>query len=276
MPELSATAEVKSCIRSHIRLLFECFSCWSYDGCRGLAQNRDASSFLANIYMLPVDRAMRAAGFSYYRYMDDIKVVCRNRLEARRALKLLIIELRKIGLAVNSKKTVQTPGLDHTEVQSCLDIATPEIERLSTIWQTRRREVISRSFPDLRRLTEQLLAGDNVDTRDFRFCMTRMIVLASCREFSVPPAFFRTTTELVISRLSDNPAATDQFLKYLRVVDLTRQDLERIADYLCDPERSFYSWQCYLLWVLLAERGGPRRASVPARLDGAGPRGWSR
>lgn len=255
IPAVSATPDVKSCIRSHIRLLFECLKCWSFDGSRGLAQNRDASSFLANVYMLPVDSAMRDAGFEYYRYMDDIKVVCNDDLEARRALKLLVIKLRDVGLAVNSKKTVLTPGSERDVVQDCLDIATPEIERLGAIWQTRQRGVISRSFPDLRRLTEELLVERRVDTRDFRYCMARIIVLASCPEFSVPPAFFQDITRLVILRLSDNPAATDQFVKYLRVVTLTPENLRDIADYVCDAERSFYSWQCYLLWVLLAEKG---------------------
>ena len=255
IPQVSAPPETKSCVRSHIRLLFECLSKWSFDGKRGLAQNRDASSFLANVYMLPVDVAMRERGYHYFRYMDDIKIVCSDRLEARRALQDLIIHLRDIGLAVNAKKTVITAGSDHEAVSSCLDIANPEIERLNAIWQTRRRDVIGRSFADLRALTERLLANGEVDSRDFRFCMSRMIVLARCPEFAVPPSFFHAITRWVIDRLTDNPAATDQFVKYLRVVDLSPDNLREIGDHLRDPARNFYGWQCYLLWLLLAERG---------------------
>jgi hypothetical protein len=255
IPQIAVPAETKSCIRSHIRVLFECLARWSFDGQRGLAQNRDASSFLANAYMLSVDKAMRDAGYRYFRYMDDIKIVCSNELEARRALQQLIVELRDIGLAVNAKKTVITAGGARDVVERCLDIANPSIERLSAMWQTRRREIIGRSFPELRTLTETLLTSEEVDSRDFRYCMARMIVLASCREFAVPDAFFSAITHLVISRLQDSPAATDQFLKYLRVVHLTPQNLSDIAAYVCDPERNFYGWQCYLLWILLASRG---------------------
>lgn len=255
IPKLQITSEVKSCVRSHLRLLFDCLNKWSYDGRRGLAQNRDASSFLANIYMLYVDQKMRAGGFKYFRYMDDIKIICANKLEARRALKELIIHLREIGLAVNAKKTVIADGAIAADIAECLDTAAPQIERLGSIWQTKKREVIARSFPELRNFAESLLINNKIDSRDFRFCISRLIVLASCIEFAVPPAFFRRITELLIERLCDSPASTDQFLKYLRVVELSGQNLQDIADYICDVNRNFYGWQCYLLWILLAERG---------------------
>lgn len=254
IPELQASPEQKSCIRSHIRVLFESLSKWSFDGARGLAQNRDASSFLANLYMLSVDRAMHDAGFRYFRYMDDIKVVCESSLEARRALLQLTVRLREIGLAVNAKKTVIAAGNDASLLAACLDTAGPQIERISAIWSTRRREVISRSFPMLRDLTCDLLTNNRVDTRDFRYCMARMVVLASCPEFAVPPAFFDPVTDLVISRLGDNPAATDQFVKYLRSVQLSSAQLSNITRYLTDESQNFYGWQCYLLWLLLSER----------------------
>jgi retron-type reverse transcriptase len=72
---------------------------------RGIPQNRDASSFLSNIFLNPVDDIMIKSGYKYFRYMDDIRIVCKNKFEGRKALKLLVKELRKKGLNVNSKKT---------------------------------------------------------------------------------------------------------------------------------------------------------------------------
>ncbi len=49
-----------------------CLRSWSYRSEFGLPQNRDASSFLANLTLLSVDEAMLSRGYKYYRYMDDI------------------------------------------------------------------------------------------------------------------------------------------------------------------------------------------------------------
>ena len=46
--------EIIACIEA----LFNCLQKWCYSTKRGLPQNRDASSFLANVYMLAIDRHM--------------------------------------------------------------------------------------------------------------------------------------------------------------------------------------------------------------------------
>ncbi|WP_299543457.1 hypothetical protein [Phenylobacterium sp.] len=53
IPEIVASAAEKSRIRSHLAVLFDCLREWCFSENSGLPQNRDASSFLANIYMLP-------------------------------------------------------------------------------------------------------------------------------------------------------------------------------------------------------------------------------
>lgn len=105
LPEVEATADEKGHIRSHLKTLFENLKEWCYTETSGLPQNRDASSFLANIYMLKVDSFMLELGYRYYRYMDDIKIICDDEFHARHALKRLSLQLRELGLSVNSKKT---------------------------------------------------------------------------------------------------------------------------------------------------------------------------
>jgi hypothetical protein len=51
-------ADEKGKIREYLERLFEWLSEWSFSSARGIPQNRDASSFLANIYMIPVDRIL--------------------------------------------------------------------------------------------------------------------------------------------------------------------------------------------------------------------------
>ena len=92
-------------IDEYIGALISLLKRWSPDGFRGIPQNQDASSFLGNVYLSYIDKCMLSLKYNYFRYMDDIRIVCKDEFAARKALKNLIINLRKIGLNVNPKKT---------------------------------------------------------------------------------------------------------------------------------------------------------------------------
>ena len=63
------------------------------------------SPLLANVYLHPVDVAMRQAGFALIRYADDMVVMCRTQEEAENALATLgeLVEAR--GLQLHPNKT---------------------------------------------------------------------------------------------------------------------------------------------------------------------------
>lgn len=72
---------------------------------RGTPQGAVISPLLANVYLHPVDQAMRQAGFRLVRYADDMVVLCRTREEAEAALSRLgeLVEAR--GLQLHPDKT---------------------------------------------------------------------------------------------------------------------------------------------------------------------------
>jgi RNA-directed DNA polymerase len=72
---------------------------------RGTPQGAVISPLLANIYLHPVDLALRQAGLRLVRYADDMVVLCRTREEAEAALSQLkeLIEAR--GLKLHLDKT---------------------------------------------------------------------------------------------------------------------------------------------------------------------------
>lgn len=254
LPDVDAGAAAKADARNRIDALFRHLDSWTYKVGLGLPQNRDASSFLANVYMLVVDRAMLEKGYKYFRYMDDIKIVCEDVYEARKALKELSIELRDIGLYVNARKTVICAPGDIKKIDECLDQPNPEMIELDEVWATRKVHVIARSLPALRDFTLRLLREELVDSREFRFCIGRLELLAMCEELAAPPAYFSEITPLVVEALEKYPAATDQLAKYLRAVPTGDDQLLIIASQLMDPRKSIYSWQNYRLWVLLAQK----------------------
>lgn len=71
---------------------------------RGLPQGILASDTLATLYLQPVDSAMLMAGFNYWRHGDDIRVSTKTISSARQAIATAEVELRKIGLVLNSSK----------------------------------------------------------------------------------------------------------------------------------------------------------------------------
>lgn len=262
LPEVKASAAEKAAIRAHVDMLFTCLRAWAYDESKGLPQNRDASSFLANIYLYPVDCAMREYGYEkrYFRYMDDIKIVCRNEFEARKALKQLSLALRALNLTLNSKKTGIHAASDEREILDCLDEGAPEIQHIDTLWGTKSRDAILRSIPLLKQTTKKLIQSGQTDCRDFRYCINRITALALSTDFTAPSAFFADVSPAIVDSVTKFPASTDQFAQYLAAVEVRPRDLTPVARYLCDEERSVYNWQNYRLWTVLAQTAHRNRA----------------
>lgn len=251
LPLIEATPLQKSEVRAHIDLLFACLNDWAYESDRGIPQNRDASSFLANIYMRKVDKAMLGQGYSYFRYMDDIKIVCSNTFEARKALKELSLQLRSIGLSINSKKTVIKPGNDTSD---CLEGGSRDIQHIDELWRTRSRAAILRLLPELKKFTLKLVHEDKTDSRDFRFCIKRLEFLALCDDLFVPPEFYDDVTPEIVKAIAKYPASTDQYVRYLLAVKTDDATMAAIARHLRDTTKSIYGWQNYRLWCLLAQK----------------------
>jgi RNA-directed DNA polymerase len=71
----------------------------------GTPQGAVISPLLANIYLHPVDLALRQAGYALVRYADDMVILCQSREEAEAALKLLGELLSARGLQLHPEKT---------------------------------------------------------------------------------------------------------------------------------------------------------------------------
>lgn len=72
----------------------------------GLPQGNSASDILAKVYLdNTVDAPLRQRGLRHKRYVDDIRIFCTSEIDAKRALVLLIQQLRRRGLNVQSAKT---------------------------------------------------------------------------------------------------------------------------------------------------------------------------
>lgn len=75
---------------------------------RGVPQGLLPSDTLATLYLQSVDSAMLRSGFNYWRHGDDIRMSAEKISLARQSIAIAEVELRKIGLVLNSSKcTIQ-------------------------------------------------------------------------------------------------------------------------------------------------------------------------
>ncbi|MEP3199158.1 MAG: RNA-directed DNA polymerase [Lentilitoribacter sp.] len=267
IPDLKQSAAVKNEIRAYIDFLFKCLNLWTYEDTRGLPQNRDASSFLANVYMRRIDLNMRKEGYQFFRYMDDIKIVCNSEIEARKALQHLVVQLRQLGLAVNSKKTEMLEIADRQILENSVEEQSPTIRYLQSLWDTRKLPMIKRSFGPLKNITIQCLQNGDVVSREFRFAINRLVLLAGCKEIAVPEVYFEPITNLVIECLTKYPAPTDKYVSYLERVPLNDAQIDRLESFLTDDEYKIYDWQSYRIWALMGVRGIDRENLITAAVD---------
>ena len=150
----------------------------------GLPQGPDPSGLLASVYLHPLDQAIIGAGYGYVRYVDDIVVLAKTPTDAKKALRLLEAEARRLDLIVQSAKTELVVGrsaivaavADDDEIAG-VDYAirfrgrVAGIEAVRKAWRT-----ASRTRPVPRRTVKYLLGRltDNRDPAAVKWCLARL------------------------------------------------------------------------------------------------------
>ena len=71
----------------------------------GIPQNYDSSSYLTSAFLDFLDKDLERNGYKLYRYVDDIKVACRDIKEAKKVIIHIIRSLRRYNLNLSTIKT---------------------------------------------------------------------------------------------------------------------------------------------------------------------------
>lgn len=100
-------SDLKACLINNeiIQELSKCLNRWSQVNNKGIPQGNSASDILAKLYLDNIDTGLKNAGYIHLRYVDDIRIFCKNSSEAKLALIELTRLLRKRGLNLQSSKT---------------------------------------------------------------------------------------------------------------------------------------------------------------------------
>ncbi|GHT88680.1 hypothetical protein FACS1894137_17130 [Spirochaetia bacterium] len=250
LKKCDASGKEKAKIRFCIDSICSCLLKWTFNEEHGLPQNRDISSFLANVYMYPIDEEMINQGFDYYRYMDDIRIICKDQYEARKALKILSCELREIGLTINGKKTsILINGTD--EHKEFIEDNGVELESLDALLNTKKKQIVAIAFQQIKEEFEKCLEQKDYTSKKFRFLLNRISKIALCKDIKKPNTYFNFIKGNIIGAIVTTPSSMYDFFHILSCIDLTNGDMNKIYKYLSDEEKAIYSWQNYLLWKLL-------------------------
>ena len=255
LDKVKGNGKEKFQIRNAISTLCDLLTRWSFSERHGLPQNRDASSFIANVVLAEVDRKMVDLGYDYYRYVDDIRIICDNPHQARKALHQLIAELRSVGMNINSAKTKILTNKDSTETIS--EFFPKNDDRSSAIdamWKSRSRRVIARSIPLIHGMIKDCIKGKETQSRQFRFAVNRLAMLVDADLFDADSTLSEDLVRLLLDTLQEQAASTDQYCRLFSLLELSPHALSVIENYLRDDQVSIYQWQNYHLWFVLARK----------------------
>jgi len=252
--KINASGPQKLLILNAIHTLCELLARWGYNDKHGLPQNRDASSFIANVVLNSVDHKMAGLGYDYYRYVDDIRIICETPRTAKQALTELINQLRTVGMNINSGKTkILTSESSTEEIDENFPTSDDRSLTIDSMWRSRSRRVIARSAKYIHQLLHECIEQKLTQSRQFRFAINRLIQLTEANLFDIHTSLATELKKLLIETLEDHAASTDQYCRILWKLGPTPEELETISDYLQDHNRSIYSWQNFHLWLLLAK-----------------------
>jgi hypothetical protein len=255
IPNLAATGPEKLQIRNAITTLDRLLTQWTFSGDHGLPQNRDASSFLANILLSSVDGEMARKGYDYYRYVDDIRIIADSELHARRALQELIRLLRTVGLNINAKKTeILTPDVMNEKVADHFPSQDSSTIAINQMWQSRSRRIVTRSITYIFEILSRCIAEGDSQSRKFRFAVNRVAKIVDSGLFDVGDALSINLLDTLSRSLSEHAVSTDQYCRLISTLDRDGRCLPALEAFLLAEDGAIHDWQNYNIWMLLAMR----------------------
>ena len=218
---------------------------------RGIPQGNAVSSFLGNIYLLPLDEAFTSFGKShdikYFRYMDDVKVFAKEKMAARESLFLMNEKLRSLRLNIQGAKTRILEGPDLRS-----EFFDPELAAVNKlIDQIRRKRTITAKqrdeFQKMLWRYVQSIGGRKGVIKDRAFRLFRRLITAYTL------IKHSGLVRHVIEQMERNPDArlSDKWINYIRFLRGNQKvAAQRIAALLAKERELFPFQQASLLMAL--------------------------
>ena len=239
-------------------LLAKCLRRWAGQRGKGIPQGYTSSDILAKVYIDPVDKALHNDGISHLRYVDDLRIFCGSKRDARRAIRRLTELVSNRGLNLQSAKTeIKSKPEAEAEFKGAAQVledlteelkeefdvsATSPYESTTAVFNALRRrdspapEVLERTF----REHFSAASDQQFDKSLFHYLLGRLGAAGS-----------RIAVQYCLEAIQQRPEETDSILKYFTDVQLTGEERDAIVAYMESPD-AIYDYQLYQLvrWFL--------------------------
>jgi len=236
----------------------------------GLPQNNDASALFSTFYLNQVDAFIHNHTQSYYRFADDIKILCKDKYEARKFLVLLEKELKRCQLSVNSQKTKIIEIVDLNKDKNDLiitrdeisSIFNPRIEQIKVLSKSSNYQYRNEAFHSaINLLSENINFDGNENDEQSKNLIFALRIIEFLGKSKI---HFQTyNSELVdslskaVSVLKDKPWITPQVCKILSLIELDQfsdrfaPELEKLV---LQEHLNIYPYQQFQIWLLFTKQ----------------------
>lgn len=247
----------------------------------GIPQNRDFSSLLANVFIGEIDKEMIYKNHNkyYYRFMDDIRIVCKSKEEAIKSIYQLSISFRNVGLNLNSSKTqilnLNDPS-DSEKIKEYLPESLIEIEQISSLLSSKRKQEVQKAVDLTVNLFKNTIKQRELDLEE-KFIFKRKIgfCIGRLQQFALVPFLreqidFSEILEYTINELQEQPWMTSLLAKTLRVIDKSYYKPEHYAIFknlILDDRKNIYEGQTYYIWLILSSHKYKDQCIIKKALD---------
>jgi hypothetical protein len=256
-------------------LLMKCLNRWASPRGKGIPQGYTASDILAKLYVHPIDLGLRNDGITHLRYVDDIRIFCRTKLDAKQCLLKLNELIRGRGLNL---QTAKTRILSADEAQREIDGISPLIQSIQSEMLAELKDVFSglSSYVTLEEIEQRF--ASNPDT-----LAPEVLEQAFHDNFLVATAKFDKTllhyllvrlgkvkslkaAPYVTALIAERPEETAQALRYLSDVEILPAHPEAIVEYMASEE-AIYDYQLYqcISWFIERRASPPKLVSLCRR-----------
>lgn len=220
-----------------IQLLFRILNAWTRMTStgtpigRGIPQGNEVSSFLGNIYLLPLDRelirfCMKHNG-RWFRYIDDVKVFTRSEEDARQAVFVVNNALRTLHLNLQGSKTEILSGnvlieeLDNSDLDNVEEVS-EKIQKINP-HKSKNTKIISTHLQELGRYVSRFRRNPrkvvrNLNEKQNRLFRRLMTIYGFCGRPHLYKAAMTALSELPDLRI------LEKSLTYLSQLDYSSHD----------------------------------------------------
>ena len=238
----------------------------------GLPQNNDASALLSTFYLNQVDVFLNNHTDSYFRFADDIKILCKDKYEARKFLVLLEKELKRCQLSVNSQKTKiveivdSYEGKEKSELiitrEEIANIFNPKIELIKVLSKSSNYQYRNEAFHSaINLLSENINFDGNENDEQSRNLVFALRIIEFLGKSKIHFQTYQNELLVSLSKavkvLKDKPWITPQVCKILSLIEFdqfTSLFVPELKELVLNEQLNLYPYQQFQIWLLFAKQ----------------------